>query len=55
MFSSFFSQGLKLTALDIANRVGDNFGGRDLRTKEYLRAAGGKTYNELQEALLLQE
>ena len=33
--------------LDIAHRVGDNYGGRTLRTKEFLLAAGGKKYADL--------
>jgi len=38
--------GLKLTALDIAGRVGDELGGRPLRTKALLLAAGAKTAAE---------
>jgi hypothetical protein len=39
--------GLTLTALDIGGRVGDDLGGRSLRTKALLKAKGGKTADDL--------
>mmetsp|Transcript_37643 Transcript_37643/g.74452 ORF Transcript_37643/g.74452 Transcript_37643/m.74452 type:complete len:172 (+) Transcript_37643:67-582(+) len=40
-------QGNKLTALDIAFRVGDNLGGRPLRTRVLLESSGGKIAADL--------